>query len=389
MSQTNSLPSNADRIQRNALVVGIVGLIATVAGFFIDPEQFFQSYLLGYTFWLQLALGGIGLLMIHHLTGGYWAFAIRRPLEACAMTVLVMAVLFIPILLGMGELYHWTDPEVVAESPLLQHKEPYLNVPFFLVRVVIYFIVWIGLAYLLNKWSRDQDNNGDPQINTRFKRLSALGMILFMLTGTFAAYDWLMSLEPEWFSSIYGVIYLSGSALATVAFGLFVSRRLRRQEPIANWLPIDIFNDLGNFMLAFVSFWAYVSFSQFLIIWMANLPEEITWYIRRTQGGWQYVGAALIFLGFALPFTMLLSRKVKRSLGILIPLAVFVFLVRYIDLFWHIMPAFYETFHIHWLDFATPIGIGGIWVAFFISQLKRKPLVAMHDPRFQEVPAHG
>lgn len=387
-----NLPANLSNMRRNALALGLLGLIVGAIGVglsfigIVPLEQFFQSYLFGYVFVLQFPLGCLGLLMVHHLAGGRWGFTIRRLLEAGAMTLPVMGLLFIPVLVGMDFLYEWLHE---VEDPLIQHKAPYLNMPFFIIRAVLYFIIWSGLAYLFNQMSRRQDETGEGNV-ARFKALSAAGVILFMLTVTFAAYDWMMSLQPHWFSSIYGVIYIAGSAAATVALMIIMGRTLHHQEPMSEWFTLDIFNDLANFMLAFVSFWAYVSFSQYLIIWSANLPEEITWYIYRSQGGWQYQAMALIFLQFALPFLLLLSRAVKRNINITMPLAAWVIFMRAVDWHWHIMPAFYpEGFHFHWLDLALPLGLGGLWMWLFITQLRRKPLIAQHDPRFQEVPAHG
>jgi hypothetical protein len=356
----------------------------------ISQEHFFQSYLFGYIYWMQITLGSVGLVMLHYLVGGRWSFAIRRLLEAGAMTLFPMALLFIPILLGAQYLYLWARPEQVAESALLQYKTPYLNLPFFVGRTLLYFVIWIGLAYLLNRWSIEQDRTADVALYRRLKSLSAVGTILYMLTVTFAAFDWMMSLEPEWFSSIYGVIFIAGQAVATIAFALILLAALARREPLANWLSVDVFNDLGNFLLAFISFWAYVSFSQYLIIWSANLPETVTWYIRRTEGGWEWLAFILIFCHFALPFALLLSRRAKRNTRLLVAVAVFVLLIRFVDIFWMIKPAFYpEGFYIHWLDIVIPITIGGFWIAFFLWRLGQRPLLPLHDPRFEEAVVHG
>jgi len=390
MSQPYTPLPQLDRVQRQSLIVGGLGLIILAAGFFISREAFFQSYLLGYLFWIHIALGCFAVVMLHHLVGGRWGFVIRRFMESGAMTLPLMAILFLPLLAGIPQLYLWSDPHHVAESELLQHKTPYLNVPFFIGRTVLYFAIWIGLAYLLNRWSQQQDETGEAGLNNRLKTLSAPGLILYMLTVTFAAFDWMMSLEPEWFSSIYGVLFVAGQALVTVAFAIILTRFLAEQEPLAKWVTPYIFNDLGNFLLAFVAFWAYISFSQYLIIWSANLPEEVTWYITRTSGGWQYIALALIFFHFTLPFALLLSRRIKRRAQILTVIAGFVIVMRLVDLFWLVMPAFSaQGFQLHWLNIVAPVGIGGIWIWFFVWNLKRKSLVPLHDPRFQEVAEHG
>lgn len=389
MSQTETRSPQLSRIQRLALVVGVVGAVISVIGALISPAQFFYSYLFGYLFWVSLGLGCFGIMMLHHLVGGTWSFVIRRFLESGAMTLLLMAVLFIPIIFGMRQLYLWARPEEVAEVALLQHKAPYLNVPFFVGRAVLYFVIWVGLAYLFNRWSAEQDRTGDPRLVGRMRAFSALGIILFVLTVTFAAYDWMMSLQPEWFSSIYGVIFIAGQAMVTIAFSIILARWLANREPLSHWLSVPVFNDLGNFLMAFIAFWAYVSFSQYLIIYQANLPETVTWYIIRSQGGWQWVTLILIFFHFALPFAVLLARRIKRNERILTAVAIFMMVMHAVDIFWLVMPSLYgEGFYIHWLDFAMLIGIGGFWLAFFIWQLQRKPLLPLNDPRFQEVPVH-
>lgn len=391
MNQSEALQPHLNRIQQWSLIVGGAGLVISVIGAFISREQFFQSYLFGYLFWISIALGCVAATMLHHVVGGRWSFTIRRLAESGAMTLLLMAVLFIPILLGINQLYLWAKPEIVAESALLQHKVPYLNVPFFIVRAVIYFAIWIGLAYLLNKWSteQDRDNTAAPTLTNRLRRISAPGLILYVLTASFAAFDWMMSLEPEWFSSIYGLLFIAGNVLATMAFAIIGVALLANYAPLSQWVSANIYNDLGNFLLAFVAFWAYISFSQFLIIWSANLPEEISWYIVRTQGGWQWLAMALIFLHFALPMVILLARWAKRRVQVLTSIAVFVLVMQLVAIFWLVMPAFYPLgFHLHWLDLVLPVAIGGLWLAFFSWQLKKKSLVPLHDPRFQEVPAH-
>ncbi|MEW5959607.1 MAG: hypothetical protein AB1801_17930 [Chloroflexota bacterium] len=390
MQQIQSVPLQLGRIQQRALVVGVLALIVTVAGAFISSrQQFFQSYLLGYLFWVHVALGCVAVVMVHHLVGGAWGFGIRRFLESGAMTLPLMALLFVPLIFGLGQLYLWAQPDQVAQFELLQHKAAYLNVPFFIGRTALYFVIWIGLAYLLNRWSLQQDKTGEPALNNRLKSLSAGGLILYVLTVSFASFDWMMSLEPKWFSSIYGVLFIAGQALVTVALAIILMSVIGKSEPLAHWTSAARYNDLGNFLLAFVSFWAYIAFSQFLIIWSANLPEEIPWYISRTNGGWQWVALGLILFHFSLPFALLLSRRVKRQAQILTGIAVFVVLMRLVDLFWLVAPAFHAgQIHVHWLDVAAPIGIGGIWIAFFIWQLKGKSLLPLHDPRFQEVSPH-
>jgi hypothetical protein len=392
MNRTVSPPSSQphlNRLRQRGLIAGGVGLVLCLIGAFLDPAQFWQSYLLAYVFWLQVPLGCLAILMLHHLVGGHWGIVIRRFLETGAMTLPMMALLFVPLVFGLTRLYSWTDPNTVAQSELLQHKSVYLNIPFFLARTVLYFVVWIGLAYGLNRWSLQQDQTGEPALAGRLRRLSALGLILYVLTTTFAAYDWLMSLEPEWYSSIYGVLFMVGQVLAAFAFAVIMLRWGSKRPPLVEQVSRFDFNDLGNFMLGFVMIWAYIAFSQFLIIWSANIPEEAIWYNHRSQGGWQWIGLLLILVHFALPFLLLLSRRAKRQAPLMAALALLLIVMRLVDLFWLIAPAFHPTgLHIHWLDIVAPVALGGLWLAAFAWQLAGKPLLPRHDPRLQEALVH-
>ncbi|HEX9924039.1 MAG TPA: hypothetical protein VGD99_15390 [Anaerolineae bacterium] len=394
MNQTDlpDIRPQLSRIQRPSLIIGLAGLVLAGAGALLDLEQFWQSYLLAYIFWLEIALGCLGMVMLHHVAGGRWSFVIRRLMETGAMTLPLLAVLFIPLLIGLTRLYPWTDPALVAQSELLQHKSVYLNIPFFIVRAVIYFTVWSGLAYLLNRWSLRQDETGEPGLSSRLRRLSAIGLILYFVTATFAAFDWLMSLEPEWFSSIYGVLFIVGQALAALALAVIGLRLMAKGQPmtetIASSTWASLFNDLGNFLLGFVVVWAYISFSQFLIIWSANIPEEAIWYYHRSQGGWQWVGMGLILFHLVLPFFLLLSRRIKRQAQWLAGLAMAILLMRLVDLFWLIVPAFYpDGLHVHWLDVTLLIAMGGGWITIFVRQLAVKPILPLYNPQPHEAAA--
>ena len=368
------------RLQRLGVLIGVVGLAVTILGAFLNSEQFWRSYLLAYVFWLEIALGCLGMLMLHHLVGGRWSALIRRLMETGAMTLPLLAILFIPLLFGLHTLYPWTDPQFLAQNAVVQSKTAYLNVPFFIGRAVVYFAIWLTLAYLFNRWSLAQDQTGDAKLAQRMRRVSAAGMILYMLTSTFAAYDWMMSLEPAWASSIYGLLFIIGQALAALSLALIGLRVLTRRYGEGAEI-IKSFNDLGNFMLGFVMIWAYFAFSQFLIIWSANIAEEAIWYVHRTHGGWQGVGLFLIAFHFVLPFFLLLSRRIKRQAQLLMALAVLILCVRLVDLFWLIVPAFYpEGLHVHWLDLVIVLALGGLWFAFFLWQWTGKTVVPQHDP---------
>ena len=345
-------------------------------------EQFFRSYLIAYLFWFGIALGCLPLLMLHHLVGGTWGFVIRRILEAGTRTLPLMLILFVPILFGIHSLYEWSHPEVVAADQVLQEKRAYLNVPFFVVRAATYFLAWLALAFFLNRWSAEQDTTGNPLLMRRFQLLSAPGIIAYCLAITFASIDWGMSLEPHWYSTIYGILFIVGQALAALALVIPVAALLSESPPASEVMKPAVFQDLGNLLLAFVMLWAYVSFSQYLIIWSGNLPEEIPWYLHRGRNGWQWVAAAIALFHFAVPFLLLLARRNKRNKAILGGTAIAVLMMRWTDIYWLIAPAFRPSFGIHLLDVVLFVLIGAIWVYVFLIELNKRALFPLRDPNF-------
>jgi len=384
MTQTFNPPSMST-FQRRALIAGIVFVVLLLAGALLDPRHFFQSYLIGWTFWTGIGVGSIALLMLQHLTGGGWGFVIRRSLEAATRTLPLMAILFVPVIIGSRYLYPWTNHEELAEHPVVQFKTPYLNVPFFTVRAVIYFGVWLTLAFLLNRWSLAQDRTTDNRYTKNMRLLSGPGMVALIFTVTFASVDWYMSLEPEWFSTIYGFIYVAAWTLSALAFVIFVMARLSREEPMRRIVAPLHFHDLGKLLLALVMLWAYFAYSQYLIIWSGNLPEEITWYTVRTHGAWGAIIVGIAILHFAAPFLFLLSRDLKRSPGKLVIVAALILVMRIIDLIWMLAPAFREHYKWIWLDVIALIGFGGLWLALFTSQLSKRSLIPINDPQYESV----
>jgi hypothetical protein len=383
-------PPRVASVQRLAMVVGLAGLALCAVGFAANREHFFKSYLLAFVFWVGIALGSLALSMLHHLSGGAWGVVIRRVLEAASRTLPFMALLFLPIVFGMHELYLWTDADAVARDIILQRKAPYLNVPFFLVRAAIYFLVWSGLALTLSKWSLEQERDGERGQALKMQRLSGAGLVIYAATILFMSVDWIMSLDPHWYSTMFGILFMGGQGLSALAFSIAVVVLLSRTEPMSRVIAPAHLHDLGKLMLAFVMLWAYFSFSQFLIIWSANLPEEIPWYLRRMGGGWQWVGLALIFGHFVLPFVLLLSSDIKKNGRTLIGVAIAVILMRIVDLFWNIGPLHHEdTFRLSWLDAVTPIALGGVWVALFLWQLQSRSLLPMGEPYLAEALEHG
>jgi hypothetical protein len=382
MSQVNTLDPRFDRIQRLALIAGAVALLLCAAGAFLSPVYIFQSYLLAFLFWLAFPLGSMAIVALYHLGGGVWGLPIRRPLEASMITIPLFALLFVPLIFGWSSLYGWARPEEVAADPILQHKSVYMNVPFALGRYVLYFLCWTGGALLLYRTSIAQDRTGDPDLPRLLGRRGRLALFFFVAAVSLSAVDWAMSLDPHWFSTIYGVTFLIGDGLTGVAFAIVVLRLLADRRPTADVTSTQTFNDLGNLLLAFVTLWAYMNLSQFLIIWSANLPEENPWYLRRLDGLWWWLTLLLVILQFLGPFFVLLARNNKRNARTLGLLATFVLVMRLVDLFWLLMPEVRrEGLVVHWLDIVAPIGIGGIWIAAYIWALKRQPILPLHDHR--------
>ena len=376
-------PPNMSDYQRRALIVGIVFLVVLLAGVFFNPRQLFQAYLVGWTFWTGIAVGSLALLMLQHLTGGGWGLVIRRSLEAATRVLPLMAVLFIPVVIGAHSIYHeWADHEEAAKHEVVQFKTPYLNVPFFAVRAVVYFAIWIALAFFLNKWSLAQDRTADNRYTKNMRLLSGPGMVVLIFSITFASIDWYMSIEPEWFSTIYGFIFVAAWSLSALAFVIAVMARLAGDEPMRRIVAPLHFHDLGKLLLALVMLWAYFAFSQYLIIWSGNLPEEITWYLRRMHGGWGAVIVTIAILHFAAPFLFLLSRGIKRNPGRLVLIAVLVLVMRSVDLLWMLAPAFDHRMWIL-MDVAALIGFGGLWLWFLTWELGKRPLIPINDPQFE------
>jgi len=390
-----STPPEVNRLQQRALVVGVVGLALLAVGAFVSLDQFFRSYLVGFIFWTGVTLGCLAIVMLQHLTGGAWGMVIRRPLEAATRTLPLLLVLFLPLAVGVSRIYIWASHNVPEGDKelrhALEHKRAYLNLPFFFGRAVFYFAVWLGLAYFLNKWSREQDETGDPGLTGKLQDLSGPGLILYGLTVTFAAVDWVMSLDPTWFSTIFGILLMGGQALSAMAFVITIAVLLARYEPMSHVFTRAHFHDLGKLLLAFVMLWAYFSFSQFLIIWSGNLPEEIPWYLRRFNSGWRVVGLLLVLFHFMLPFVLLLSRDLKRNARLIALTAMVIIVMRFVDVLWLIAPEFHgrQGFSFHWMDLAAPVGLGGIWLWYFAGQLKARPLLPIRDPNLPEVLEHA
>jgi hypothetical protein len=388
-------PPIVKTIGQRSLIVGVVFSVIALLLAFLRPDEFFRAYLISYMDWLGVGLGSMAILMLRHLTGGGWGMVIRRVLGAAMRTVPWMLLLLIPIFFAMPRLYLWARPlDAIANPHLREHLEQltksYLSVSGFIIRAVIYFIIWGILIFLLTKWSAEQDHPPVRDNSARFKAVSGPGLILYAFTISFAGIDWVMSIDPSWISTIFGLVLLAGEVLSAVCFAVIVERILFRYRPMSELLKPSFVQDHGNLMLTFIMVWAYFSFSQLLIIWSGNLPEEITWYFRRLNGGWGFIGLFLVIFHFAVPFAILLSRQFKRDVTRLVWLASWLLVTRYFDLLWMIEPNFSQTFRITLADLVLPFAIGGLWMALFCRNLSSMPLLPAYDVYAKQVlePTH-
>jgi hypothetical protein len=368
-----------------AVAVGALFFALLIFGLLIDRAQFFHAYLVGFIFWIGITLGSLALLMLQHLTGGAWGLIIRRVLEAATRTLPLMLILFIPLLVGLNQIYPWTNRAKMDQVPALKEKAAhYLNPGFFTVRAAVYFAIWLLMMWLLNTWSLQHDRTANRRFSKRLQMISGPGLGLLILTITFASIDWVMSLDPAWSSTIFGLIFVASWSLSALAFGILVMSWLAQREPMNTVVRTSHFHDWGNLLMTLVMLWMYFSFSQYLIIWSGNLPEETTWFVARKHDGWGVIALAVVVLQFAFPFLTLLSRAAKKSAQRLGQLALLILLMRVIDVIWLIEPSYNpEQFHLSWMDIAAPIAVGGLWIATFAWQLQKRSLVAINDPQLE------
>jgi hypothetical protein len=394
-------PPIVKTLSRRSLIVGIAFSVIAVVSAFVLPngrDEFYRAYLVAFMLWLGIALGSMVIIMIRHLTGGGWGVVIRRLQGAAMRTLPVLALLFIPILFGVHRIYPWAMPLAsIQDGHIREHlaknkfvTDGYLNFSGFLIRAVFYFAIWNLLSYLLTKWSKEGDNRGARDNTDRFKVVAGPGLILYGFTVSFAAIDWVMSLDPSWISTIFPLVVLIGQVLSAMCFAVVVERILFDYKPMSEMLKPDFVHDHGKWMLAFTMVWAYFNYSQWLIIWAGNLPTEITYYMRRLNGGWGYLGLVIVIFHFAVPFSVLLSRSFKRDIHKLVWLAAWLLIMRYLDDLWIIEPNFSQTLKFTVADFVVPIAIGGLWLAYFFYNLSTLPLLPAYDPSAEEVlePAH-
>jgi hypothetical protein len=373
------------RAERTAFLIGGVGLLGCLLGAFLDTTQFLRSYLWAYWFWLGAAIGCGQVLMLYHMVGGAWGFVIQRICEAALRTMPVMFALAIPLCIGIPRLYTYTNPALLAADQALRHKSAYLNMPFVIVRLAIYFAIWWVFSYLLTHWSDKQDETGDLKYLAWRQRISPLGIILYSFAVSFAAIDWIMALEADWYSTMFPGFYLIGQVLTAFGVAIVALRYVSKRGPLAEIISPKDYHDLGNLLWAFVIFWAYVEVSQLIITWSGNLPKEIIWYLHRTNGGWAWITIVIAGFHFGIPFLLLLARRNKLQARRLTFIAAFVVVMHLIDNYWNVEPAFHPTHvFVSWLDFFCPIGVGGVWVGLLLRQMGKRPLMPLRDPRVAE-----
>lgn len=373
-------------IGKVSLIIGVIFMALSAYGFFQDKTHFLLNYLTAFVFWLSIALGGLFFIMIHHLTGAQWSTVLRRISENIAATMPLLVILFIPILFGVHNLYEWSHPKLVDPNSsqfdkIIYGKSGYLNISFFYIRSVIYLSVWTWLALSLRKKSLVQDSGHKDNHTKSFKKISAPGIILFSITITFASFDWMMSLDPHWFSTIFGVYIFSGSFLAFLCFLVIMLTSNRTKNSLSNIFTVEHYHDIGKLMIAFVIFWAYMAFSQYFLIWYANLPEENYWFLYRWENSWKFISLIIIFGHFVLPFIALITRAAKRSVMFLSIVAIWILVMHFIDLYWLVLPTHYrDGIHFNIYDVAPLIGIGGLFIWYFWKLHSSRPVIPVGDP---------
>jgi len=366
-------------------VIGIGGSLVVAGSTEHGTENLLETYLVSFAFFLAISLGGLFFVLLQHCTRAGWSVVVRRVAEAVAANVWLMAVLAIPVVLGMSHLYHWTDTAAAAHDPLLAGKIGFLNPSFFVIRLVAYFLIWGVMASVLLRTSVAQDSSGDPALTLRMERLSAPGMVIFALSINFAAFDLLMSLDPHWFSTIFGVYYFSVSVVAFLAVMPKILYALQLRGVLPNAITVEHYHDFGKLLFGFIVFWAYIAFSQYMLIWYGNVPEETEWFLKRQTGDWTTVSLILIFGHFLLPFLLLVSRVIKRRPVLLAITGGYVAAMCWVNLYWLVIPEFSPgVARFGLLDIFCFLGLNGLWSAGVLLRLRRHSVIAEKDPRLAE-----
>ncbi|MEX2602166.1 MAG: hypothetical protein WD355_10985 [Balneolaceae bacterium] len=364
---------------------GIAGLIASGVGYFLNPEQFFFSYLTSFTFFASFALAALIMVMFHHITRSSWGTVLRRIPETFASNLWIWGIFFIPVILGISTLYGWANPEYVAGDPIMEGKVPYLNRPFFIFRQVLYFTIWGWLGYRLHKISTEMDRTRDWGLTTLLRKISAPGILIFALTIAFASFDWLMSLDAHWFSTMFGVYFFAMSFQAFFPMLILLIFWLQKRDILANTITKSHIYDLGAWTFAFTVFYAYIAFSQFLLIYYANISEEVLWFYHRMEGSWIILFWSLLIGRFILPFILLLNRDTKHSRTLLKITSVLIVVMHIIEIHWIVMPTIHHHgIQVSWLDITTLIGLGGIFFGLFFQRFRKYKMIPVNDPKLAE-----
>jgi hypothetical protein len=379
------------RAQMPALIIGVIGIIGAAVGFFTDSQEFFRAWLPAFVFWFLIAAGALGVLMLQYVTGGEWGVLIRRPLGAAARTIPLFILFGLPIAFGLKAIYVWADPAIVHGDHLLEAKaEWWLNPTGWIIRSLIYFALLSLWAWRIRILSLKFYEDRSPFVELKRRKWSAAGLLMFVLVLTFSGIDWVMSLEPKWYSSMFGIAFTVGAGLSAFAFVTFFLTLLSDNPAMQGILKSSHFRDLGNLMLAFTMLWAYTNFSQFLLIWYGNIKEETPYYLKRMHGGWGVLAAALIIFHFFLPFTMLLMRAIKDRPKTIAIVTVIILIMRFVDIYWLVVPAHHgEHFYFSWITLFAFLGIGGLWLAAFLAQLKGQTIIPIHETWVEEAIREG
>ncbi|WNG20506.1 hypothetical protein [Cystobacter fuscus] len=377
--------------------LGVLGLVLTIVGFVLEPQKAMFSYLFGFSYWLGIAVASIIMVAIFHTAKVKWITVLRRTMETMGSSVIFFAVLVLPILAGVKYLFPWVDAPnwefpgtggvkfTEVELHHLHHKHPYLNLTFFYIRQAIYFFTWIFVSSRLRGWSVQQDTSGELELTAKQRRFAPGSLPFLALTITFAAFDWLMTLTPLWQSTIFGVYYFCGSFLSAFCVVTIATVNAQGKDGYGSLVTTAHYHNLGKLMFAFTAFWAYIAFSQFFLIWAANLPEEAGWYRLRITGPWLPVSLSLLIGQFLLPFFTLLSRKLKLQPRRLAVIAVYILVMHAVDMYWLIWPALSpQGPSFHWTLITAFVGVGGIAVAGALWQTRGRYTVPVKDPYISE-----
>ncbi len=378
------IPSN--NVGKLAITVGVIGILLSVLGYTQDHQRFFFAYLVAYAFWTTISLGALFFLLMHHVTGAAWSVSFRHVVESIASAIPLLAVLWIPVGFGIHDLYHWSDVALVAQDKMLTMKAPYLNTTFFVIRTVIYFLIWGFISHKLISISR---RTKSMQEIASMRKVSAVSTVFYAITVSFAMFDWLMSLDPHWYSTIYGVYLFGGAYLNGIAMIILTIAVLKGQNLLLSEVTPEHNQDLGKLLFGFVVFWAYISASQYFLIWYGNIPEETIWFRHRWEGTWKIFSLLLLTTGFLLPFFILMFRAVKRNLILLATMALVILVSHWMDLHWNVMPELHrEGVKLNWMDLSTMMAVGGLFFWRVWAVLSGRSVLPVHDPMLEKSLSH-